>query len=314
MSHSYDIICTLGPSSLNEDVVGKLDRLGVSLFRINLSHTPLDKVEEVIDKIAGWTDKAICLDSEGAQMRNESMVSEAVALEPGETVKIHFDSVVGDSGRLSFSPKGIAREFQVGDKIRIDFDHLCLSVTSVEADHCTAVVETGGIVGSNKAADSSRLLPLPFATDKDRGAFEIGRRKGVKTYALSFASSAADVKGVRDIVGPDTTIISKVESRIALMNLVEIIKESDKILIDRGDLSRSISVEKIPFLQRRIIATAKAHRTPVYVATNLLETMIARRSPTRAEVNDVVSTLQMGADGLVLAAETAIGKFPVEAV
>ena len=137
---------------------------------------------------------------------------------------------------------------------------------------------------------------------------------GVRNFALSFAGSGSDVDQLRDIVGPDSTIISKIESRKALTNLAEIIDASDELLIDRGDLSREIPIEKIPFMQRRIISMAKLKGKPIYVATNCLESMCVSREPTRAEVNDIVSTLLMGSDGLVLAAETTIGQYPVEAV
>jgi len=119
---------------------------------------------------------------------------------------------------------------------------------------------------------------------------------------------------MRRIVGDKASIISKIESRNGLINLASILDETDEILIDRGDLSRQVDLVKIPFFQRRIISTARSKKKPVFVATNLLESMISNRMPTRAEINDVVSTLLMGANGLVLAAETAIGKYPVESV
>jgi pyruvate kinase len=131
---------------------------------------------------------------------------------------------------------------------------------------------------------------------------------------LSFTNSAEDVKRVREIIGHDTNLISKIESIKGVLNLGEILPVVDQILIDRGDLSREVDIEKIPFIQRMIISYAKSKETPVFVATNLLESMIKASSPTRAEANDVASTLLMGASGLVLAAETAIGEYPVEAV
>jgi pyruvate kinase len=119
---------------------------------------------------------------------------------------------------------------------------------------------------------------------------------------------------MRQKIGDKSYLISKVESKTALKNLKDIIQLSDAILIDRGDLSRQLPIEKIPFLQRRIISSSRARNTEVFVATNLLESMVTTMTPTRAEVNDVVSTLLMGASGLVLAAETAIGQYPVESV
>ena len=136
---------------------------------------------------------------------------------------------------------------------------------------------------------------------------------GIKNYALSFTNTAKDVLSARDIIG-HSNLISKIESIDGVLNLKEILPLVDQILIDRGDLSRQISIEKIPFIQRSIISYAKNFKTPVYVATNLLESMTNNEGPTRAEANDVASTLLMGASGLVLAAETAIGKYPAESV
>ncbi|HJN22781.1 MAG TPA: pyruvate kinase, partial [Rhodospirillales bacterium] len=145
-------------------------------------------------------------------------------------------------------------------------------------------------------------------------AIDIGRKLGLRHFALSFANSPSDVARMRELCGNGACIVSKIESRAGLHNLEGILHLSDQILVDRGDLSRQVPIDKVPFLQRRIISIAKSQRVPINVATNLLESMVTTHTPTRAEVNDVVSTLLMGADGLVLAAETAIGKYPVDAV
>ena len=137
---------------------------------------------------------------------------------------------------------------------------------------------------------------------------------GVENFSLSFTNCAEDVFQIREIIGDDSNLISKIESVKGVLNLGEILPVVDQILIDRGDLSREVSIEKIPFIQRKIISYAMSKDTPVFVATNLLESMIKSSSPTRAEANDVASTLLMGASGLVLAAETAIGDHPVESL
>jgi len=308
------ILVTLGPSSLSEEKVRKLTKQNVSLFRINLSHTPLEAVEETITKIQSWTDVPICLDSEGAQIRNQDMVSEKVSFSKDDQVKIHFDEVVGDHQNISFTPKHVSKLFQTGDQINVDFNSVCFNIESVNANHCIARVVRGGHVGSNKATDINRSIPLVPITEKDIAAIEIGKSMGITNFALSFTNSKEDVLAMRKLTGEDACIISKIESYSGLLNLNEIIKEADQILIDRGDLSRQVPIVKIPFLQRRIISQTRSKGKPVFVATNLLESMIETPTPTRAEVNDVVSTLLMGANGLVLAAETAIGKFPVDSV
>ena len=311
---SLKILATLGPSSMSEGMVKTLTGENISLFRINLSHTPVKEIQNVIRKIQSWTDTAICLDSEGAQIRNGDMEAESVAFAEGDTVKIHHDEIVGDSNNISFSPVDISKHFNVGDKVFIDFNSVSLRVTEKNDDCCHAIVEHGGHVGSNKATNVDREIPLEVVTPKDKKAIAIGLDMGIRNFSLSFANSANDVVLMRELIGRESNLISKIESIKGVLNLDDILSCSDQILIDRGDLSREVPIEKIPFLQRRIISRAKSKNIPVFVATNLLESMTDAKSPTRAEVNDVISTLLMGADGLVLAAETAIGKYPLEAV
>jgi len=313
-NNSDNILVTLGPSSLKRDVITEIDREDIYLFRINLSHTPLDVVPSVIDEIREYTQTPICIDSEGAQIRNQRMDQNETFFELNTIVKIHFEEVLGDEANISFTPVNIAEQFVVGDEIKIDFNSVCLKVIEKNKDHCLAKVINGGKVSSNKAVDVNRAIALEPITEKDRKAIRIMRSKGITHFALSFAGSESDVNMMRDLVDRESIIISKIESIPGLHNLKGILNASDEILIDRGDLSRQVSLEKIPFLQRRIISTARSMEVPVYVATNCLESMIKIQEPTRAEINDVVSTISMGANGLVLAAETAIGKFPIEAV
>ena len=308
------ILATLGPSSLNSETVKKMTEQGVGLFRINLSHTKLDDVESIIERIQSWTEVPICLDSEGAQIRNQDMASEFVNFKKDNVVKIHHSPVVGDSDNISFTPKNVSQQFKVGDEIRVDFNSVCLCITEIQDKYLLATVTRGGNVGSNKAADTDSDIKLSPITSKDKEAFEIGLRMGINNFSLSFTNSAEDVLQVREIIGNNSNLISKIESIKGVLNLGEILPVVDQILIDRGDLSREVSIEKIPFIQRSIISYARSKDTPVYVATNLLESMIKSASPTRAEANDVASTLLMGASGLVLAAETAIGDYPVGAV
>jgi pyruvate kinase len=307
------ILSTLGPSSLNKETVQTLAENGINLFRINLSHTALEDVEGIISNIQSWTDVPVCLDSEGAQVRNGFMESGSVEFQAGDLVTIHPEPIVGDRQNISFTPDSVFSQLNEGDEIRVDFDSVTFRIIEKESDQLIATVLQGGLVGSNKGAVVSRSLQLDPITPKDYAAFEIGLSMGIKYFALSFTHCAENVRRVREIIG-ERTLISKIESIQGVLNLKEILPLVDQILIDRGDLSREIPIEKIPFIQRSIINYARIYETPVYVATNLLESMINHGSPTRAEANDVASTLLMGASGLVLAAETAIGQYPVESV
>jgi len=308
------ILATLGPSSLNKEDVQRMSSDNVSLFRINLSHTKIGNVESIIKKIQSWTDVPICLDSEGAQIRNQDMESESILFKKGEMVKIHFDNVIGNCNNISFTPKSVVPQLEIDDIIRVDFNAVKFRIVEKHNSFLMAIVEDEGTVGSNKAADVDCDISLDAVTPKDKAAFEIGLRYGVNNFSLSFTNTAKDVEEVREIIGMGSNLISKIESIKGVLNLGDILPVVDQILIDRGDLSREIPIEKIPFVQRRIISYARSKDVPVFVATNLLESMIQTNSPTRAEVNDVASTILMGANGLVLAAETAIGKFPVDSV
>ena len=308
------ILVTLGPGSMSETVVRQMTELGVHLFRLNMSHTSLNDLEDIIGRIRGWTDVPISLDSEGAQLRNGPMQSEAVEFDAGDKITIHGSRVVGDAANLYFNPASVEKQFQVGDEIQVDFNHVRLKITEAGDGAFIAEVLEGGIIGSNKAADLNRDIAFEPLTEKDKAAIEIGRRLKITNFAMSFTNRTEDVAVMRAACGTDATIIYKIESPAGLRNLNGILEAADEILIDRGDLSRRVPIEQIPFLQRRIISLARSKGKAVYVATNLLESMVTTKSPNRAEVNDAVSTLEMGASGLVLAAETAIGKYPVEAV
>jgi len=308
------LFVTIGPSSLNTETLRLVSEEKVNLLRINLSHTPLEKLEQTIQFIQDNSDVPVCLDSEGAQIRNELMANGSVVYIMGDTVKIHFDEVLGDAHNISFTPKNIAKELELGVGVRVDFNSVYLRVFEKNKDFCLAKVERGGSVGNKKATDFEMKVHLAPITEKDRKSIRIGKKMGIKDFALSFASGEPAVKQMRELVGTKSAIISKIECLAGLNNLLGIMGSSDQILIDRGDLSRQVPIAQIPFLQRRIISMARSKSVPVLVATNLLESMVKSLEPTRAEVNDVVSTLLMGANGLVLAAETAVGDFPVESV
>ncbi|MDP6475599.1 MAG: pyruvate kinase [Alphaproteobacteria bacterium] len=306
-----DLFCTLGPASMNKRVLNRLEELGATLFRINLSHTKLEDVAAVIDFIQSHSAVPVCLDSEGAQIRTGSLAQGSVAVQESTVICARREAVAGDAQTLNFYPHGIVDSLEVGDFISIDFNAMLVQVIEITAAGAMMRVLTGGVIGQNKAVTVERPIDMPPLTDKDRAALRIGRDKGLEHAALSFANRETDVDAIREIVGAETFVISKIECRNGLHNLAEIAAKSDGLLIDRGDLSRELPVERIPALQKHIVRIAKVAGRKVYVATNLLESMITAPGPTRAEVNDVYNTLVDGVDGLVLAAETAIGAHPI---
>ena len=309
--YNKEILCTLGPTSINEQVIKRLDGLGVGLFRVNLSHTKSQDLPAMIESIQAYTDVPICLDTEGAQVRTGDFVESQIELRENSIVCGYYRKVPGDSAGFNFYPDNIIEEFQIGDFISIDFNSVLVQVIGTNEDGVIMRVINGGPVGRNKAVTVDRDIALDPLTKNDRACLAIGIEKNLSYYALSFASCRKDVDEIRGLSRDDAFIISKIESLLGLAHLVDIAAASDALLIDRGDLSRQVPLERIPEVQKAIIRTAKDMNRKVYVATNLLESMITHPTPTRAEVNDIYNTLLDGADGLVLAAETAIGAHPI---
>jgi pyruvate kinase len=308
------VICTIGPASLKPRVIRRLQALGVSLFRINLSHTPLEEVRSAVAFLQEHSTVPICLDSEGAQVRTGTFAAGPTNLRKDSVIQVHRHPIRGDAQKFNFTPPAVLELLELGDLITIDFHAVVAQVMEIEGDRVVLRVRKGGCVGNNKACNVHREIELPAITLKDREAIAIGREMGVGHFALSFANRPEDVQEMRELVGPAATLISKIESRSGVANLEEIARLSDAILIDRGDLSRQVPLERIPAQQKDIIRRVKAIGRPVYVATNLLESMVDSPVPTLAEINDIYNTLDDGVDGLVLAAETAVGKFPIGCV
>jgi len=306
------LICTLGPSSMNERVISQLEAAGVTSFRINMSHTDLVDLERVIHFIQKCTKVPICIDTQGAQIRTGSM-NDGVAVLEGSVVRLVPDKIRGDASTIPITPGSAIAQLAPAARVSIDFDSVILRVDRVGGGVAEATVVTGGEIGTRKAVTALPSPKIDTFSEIDLQAIQIALRNQIHEYALSFCDDPKAVRRLRELVGPKDTIIAKIETREGVRNLAEIAQHADRILIDRGDLSREVRLEAIPLLQKAIIRKANALGIPVYVATNLLESMVTRRDPTRAEVNDVINTLLDGANGLVLAAETAIGKYPVEA-
>lgn len=309
-----EIICTLGPSSIHDAVIRELDSVGASLFRINLSHTKLHEVESVILAVRRITSVPICLDTEGAQIRTGDLKDEKVFLEEGQLIRLAHEDIAGDARAFTLYPPGLVGQLRPGDRLSIDWNSVVVHVLTVDHSGALTRVVTGGVIGKNKAVTCDREIRLPPLTEKDRQAIRIGLTMHVKHVALSFANEGKDVDTLRALVGPDTFLISKIETVSGIRHVEDIASRSQAVLIDRGDLSRQVPLEQIPRAQKMIIRQAKAHGVKVYVATNFLESMVTQSEPTRAEINDIFNTLLDGADGVVLAAETAIGRHPVQSV
>jgi pyruvate kinase len=305
-----EILCTLGPRSLNGETIAALDAYDVDLFRINLSHTDVDEIEDVISLIRRHSTTPICLDTEGPQVRCGSMADET-RLEPGRQVVLTAEEVLGTAGRFTLRPTAAIGQLRVGSLLSVDFDGAAVAITEVRDGSATAEVAAAGRVRSNRAVTVRPEPGLPALSEKDLAAVAVGARTGIAHYALSFAGAAADVDRLRSLAPDGAHIIAKIENRSGLAHMDEIISASDSVLLDRGDLSREVPIERVPYWQKAVVRRCNRWNRRLYVATNLLESMVTSSTPTVAEANDIANTLLDGVHGLVLAAETAVGVDPV---
>jgi pyruvate kinase len=315
MNHKIKIICTLGPSSFNPKVLQKLKKEKVDIFRINLSHTKKKDISKRILYLKRNEIKNICIDTEGAQIRTTN-VKNKIKFKLNQKVNLSVSKNDSKNSQINLIPHFAIDSLKVGTIIKIGFENLELTVIKKfkNKDSILTNVSSSGYLESNKGVHINQNISLPALSEKDEFAIKIALKNQVKIFALSFANNAENVSKIRSLIGKKSFLISKVETKNAVINLSSICKKSDAILIDRGDLSRYFEIEEIPPTQEKIILSAKKNNTPVYVATNLLETMIKNSEPTRAESNDIFSTLKQGASGLVLAAETAIGLNPLACI
>lgn len=309
------IICTLGPASFHSKILSQLKKLKVNIFRINMSHTSIEDLENKILYLKKKRIKNICIDTEGAQLRT-SKLKKKIFLAKNKLIRISNSNNLSNANVINIYPEVNLNLFKVGTELDIGFEGLRLRILKRNAsqNYLLSKVLRGGSLESNKGIHSSKNIPLKPLTNKDIAAISMAQKHGIKYYAMSFVNKGSDVDELRKKIRSDDFIISKIETKNSLGNLSKIMQKSNALLIDRGDLSRYISIDKIPIIQEAISRKANQRNKPLYVATNLLETMIKENSPTRAESHDIYSTLKQGVQGLVLAAETAIGNDPVGCV
>ena len=314
------IIVTLGPATNTEQDLKKIKDKGVDFVRVNMSHSNLENLEYFVS-LSKKVGIPFIIDTEGSQIRTGYLEGEALYFKENDMVKIYAKDIPGNRKKICLRPGYVIEQLEVGDLIHIDFDTLILRVIDVSTaskGYITSKAITGGLIGSNKAVVIDPIFKkkfeLPPLSSKDYQSIELGLKAGIEHVALSFVRSGDSIDEVRKVTENKMKIISKIECIDALEHINEIIQKSDFILIDRGDLSKEIPIVKIPFTQKVIMHKARRYDTGVFVATNLLETMIEKRNPTRAEVHDVVNTIVEGAMGLTLAAETAVGKYPMECI
>ena len=307
------IIATIGPGSNYPEILNKFKERGVDFFRINLSHTDEEDIEQRIKDLLGYG-VPIILDTEGPQVRSGN--NEEINLEEGKEIKIFNRKVDCNNEKLFLRPLDSVEKLKKGDILHMDFEFTLLKVTNVSTmsdDYITCKIIKGGAVGSKKGIHIEGALGFPALSQKDKRAIELAKKYGIKNFTLSFIRNAEEVKEFKEIY-PEATVYSKIECNDALQDLENIIKISDGVLIDRGDLSREVKAEQIPFIKKSVLKLCKSLGKPAIVATNTLEGMSTSLRYNQAEINDVANILLDGAEGIALTKETAVGKYPLETV
>lgn len=314
------IVATLGPASNNEEKIGALFKAGADVFRINMSHATPEVVREthaIIRKIEAEFSRpiGILVDLQGPKLRIGKFESGAIRVTEGDIVSFVRREAIGGLGQVHLPHPEIFQSVQAGHAVLLDDGKLRLRVVKASDVRIDAEVLTGGLLASRKGISlPDTVIPLATTTEKDRADLELALGLGVGWVAFSFVQRAKDVEEAHKLVRGRAAVMAKIEKPSAIGELEEIIELADGIMVARGDLGVEMPVEKVPGLQKQITRAARNAGKPVVVATQMLESMILSPAPTRAEVSDVATAVFDGADAVMLSAESAVGKYPVQAV
>jgi pyruvate kinase len=318
-SRKTKIVATLGPASSSPEMIKALFEAGADVFRINMSHTPHQLLAELHGRVRALEREdgrliGILVDLQGPKIRLGQLQGGARALENGAHVKFVLASTSDDDAIPMPHPEVFAA-LRPDDGLLIDDGRVRLRIESVSAGTAEAVVVTGGLIRDRKGVNlPDTVLPIPAMTAKDRSDLDAALNLGVDWVALSFVQRPDDVAELRKLVTGKAAILAKIEKPKALEWLPEILDLTDALMVARGDLGVELPLETVPVRQKEITRAARRAGKPVVVATQMLESMIESAAPTRAEVSDVATAVFDGADAVMLSAESAAGKHPLEAV
>jgi len=318
------IVATLGPTSSSEDVFRQLVRAGLDVARLNFSHGSHQQKQELIDmvrKIASEESKPICIlaDLQGPKIRTGILVNhEPVMLEAGKLLTITPEQIEGTASRVSTVFTTLAENLKTGDQVLLSDGLIELRVVELQGADVVCEIINGGKLGEKKGINLPGVsIKVPSLTPKDEEDLEFALQAGVDMVAVSFVQTADDVRYVKTRIaalGSNARVIAKLEKPQAVDQLDPILDAADGIMVARGDLGVEVPPEQVPAIQKHIIRRAAEYRKPVITATQMLESMIDNPRPTRAEASDVANAVYDGTDAVMLSAESAAGKYPVEAV
>jgi pyruvate kinase len=318
------IVCTIGPASRSPRIIEQLLHAGMDVARLNFSHSSHAEHAQSIALLRSAAVKlekpiAILADLQGPKIRTGPLAGKApVQLQSGQRFIITTARVLGDSTRVSTIFRPLPREVHRGDRILLSDGLIELRVEQVRGQEVICQVVNGGALGEHKGINLPGVqLRVPALTPKDREDLVFALKHGANYIAVSFVRGPEDVVLAKTLIrraGKDTPVIAKLEKPEAIENLDAILRVADGVMVARGDLGVEMNPERVPVVQKTIIARARQFRRPVITATQMLESMTENPRPTRAEASDVANAIFDGSDAVMLSAETASGKYPVEAV
>ncbi len=323
MRRKTKIVCTLGPASESESVLGRMINAGMDVARLNFSHGEQSEHKrrmDIVRRLAGRAGKhlAVMADLQGGKIRLGSFQNGPVELKKGDDFVLTTRKISGDPGGASVTYGKLHQDVRKGHRIFLNDGMVELEVSRVSGKDIHTRVREGGAVSDHKGVNLPDVtVSAPGMTGRDKRDLKAALEWGIDMVASSFVRSAADIEKVKGIIkraGSDAPVIAKIEKHEAVGKLDEIIEAADGVMVARGDLGIEMPLEDIPLLQKRIISRAVRCHKPVITATQMLESMITSSMPTRAEVSDVANAILDGTDAVMLSAETAIGKYPVRAV
>lgn len=323
MHRQTKIVCTIGPASCSPEIIGQLIDAGMNVARLNFSHGTHEAHRERIQLLRRVSAEksanvAILMDLQGPKIRTGKLVPpHTVMLEPDAPITITTEKIVGDVNRVSTTYANLPHDVKPGDRILLSDGTLELCVESVAPPEVHCRVVRGGELGESKGINLPGVtIAEPSLTEKDRIDVAFSIEEKADFLALSFVRSAEDIRGLREILraaNSDIGIVAKIERPEALGQIRDIAALSDAIMVARGDLGVEVNFEDVPGIQKSLISECNELGVPVITATQMLESMVYASRPTRAEVADVANAIHDGTDAVMLSAETASGKYPVEA-
>ena len=319
MDKKAKILATLGPSIFKKNIINQLIRSGVDGFRINFSHnlSGIEKIVKIIRDCEKLNVKpiAIVADLQGIKLRIGKILENQVSLKRGDTFNFDLNKKIGSQSRVYLPYPEIFKKIKKSNKILIDDGKFVFKIKKLTKNSIQTVCQNDCIIKNFKSIHIPGLeVDFDDLTTKDKRDIQIAKKLNCNWIALSYVKNSKIIRETRKLIPGDIGIIAKIENKSAIKNIKDIIQTSDAIMVARGDLAVEIGANEVPHVQLDIVKKCSELGKPVIIATQMLESMIENNKPTRAEINDIGTAVFQGTDVVMLSAETAVGKYPIQAV